>query len=505
MAPLQPSASFAQQLGEASGQRGARRGGWRRLSALASLVLVSAAGCGAGASSGPPPTAKPIATPSSGSSSAAEPGFVSGLVTDGNAVLGMPTASRPGYLATIQPAPFGTSISRLVGDPGGKFTILAGGGQGTWGTSARQHYSLDEPWNVAGTLIAIDNSGGSPKRVYLDGSTYAVRYGACPGTAGGDDRWNPIPAHGNERIEVLADNRTLEWVDVTTCAVTRSWTLPMPVIGIGHFKGNPSEDGRFLALGDETSMFVVDMLAWPAVRIGPIVNLRQGCNWSCVVRNITVSSSGRYVMVGYEGDARRVFDLDPSTLGVRPRPMPPSADWAGCQGTGARGFVHGTGHADVAIDPFDSGEDVIVGQDNVCSKRGGGGVLGSVLMVRMRDGAVTSLTGPTNEASAWFVSCRNTSRRGWCYATYRQESRAARFNGEVVAVKLDGSLSVERFGQTRTINGNSPYDDQPHSVPSRDGRRIIFASDWELACGTGCGGRTLAQAYLLDASDGSRG
>src|SRR5205823_958032 len=101
--------------------------------------------------------------------------------------------------------------------------------------------------------------------------------------------WNPLPAFGNQRVEVLTGGRTLEWIDVTTCSVTRSWQLPMAVIGIGHFKGNPSSDGRYLALGDETSMFVVDMLAWPAVRIGPVVNLRDGCGWGCVVRNLTVS------------------------------------------------------------------------------------------------------------------------------------------------------------------------------------------------------------------------
>src|SRR5437588_5369235 len=191
-------------------------------------------------------------------------------------------------------------------------------------------------------------------------------------------------------------------------------------------------------------------------------------------------------MVGYEGDARRVFDLDPATLGLRAHAMPSSAAWPGCQGGAAEGFVHGAGHADLGIDPFDGGAEVIVGQNNVCSAGGAAGALGTVLKVRMSDGKVTSLSDRARSASAWFVSCRDTARPGWCYVTYRWQSQPARFNGEIVAVKLDGSQSVERFGQTRTINGDAPYDDQPHAVPSRDGTRIIFASDWEQACGGAC-------------------
>jgi len=39
--------------------------------------------------------------------------------------------------------------------------VVGGGVPGTWGSDARHHYSKDQPWNSDGTLIALQNGGGT--------------------------------------------------------------------------------------------------------------------------------------------------------------------------------------------------------------------------------------------------------------------------------------------------------------------------------------------------------
>jgi hypothetical protein len=76
-----------------------------------------------------------------------------------------------------------------------------------------------------------------------------------------------------------------------------------------------------------------------------------------------------------------------------------------------------------------------------------------------------------------------------------------RYNGEILAVKLDGSGQVERFGHYHSTA--KPYRAEAHPVPSPDGRRVLFASDWADDCGSGCGSKGVINAYVYDARDTS--
>jgi hypothetical protein len=66
------------------------------------------------------------------------------------------------------------------------------------------------------------------------------------------------------------------------------------------------------------------------------------------------------------------------------------------------------------------------------------------------------------------ISCQNYNRPGWCYLSTTIEGTR-----EVYALKLDGSGIVNRFAQTRyqysSLGGVSP-----------DGKRVVFASDWNV-------------------------
>jgi hypothetical protein len=249
-------------------------------------------------------------------------------------------------------------------------------------------------------------------------------------------------------------------------------------------------------------MFLVDMdpqpplAAYPSQRIGPAVDVTDcGLASGCGIDWVSISPSGRYGVVAYTGDHIRVYDVNATTLALTPRSMP--STYANCSGTAAQGFIYDLGHADLALDPFDNQEDVLVGQEH-CGNAGStvaGMVIGGVVLARLRDGAITSLTDPANEAYPSHVSTRNVDRPGWAYVTY-QAAPGKRFSDEIVAVKLDGSKAVERYAQVHT-DPSGCYLCEAHAVPSRDGRRVLWASNWVANSG-GTGRATVVQAYIVD-------
>ena len=98
----------------------------------------------------------------------------------------------------------------------------------------------------------------------------------------------------------------------------------------------------------------------------------------------------------------------------------------------------------------------------------------TAMMVRLRDGRITALTDPSNEAYAHHISTRNLNRPGWAYVDYFQED-GKRFSDEVIAVKLDGSKAVQRFAHKHSVFEGC-YRCESHVAPSLDGRRMLFAS-----------------------------
>jgi len=423
-------------------------------------------------------------------------------VTDPTAVLTEPETPKPAYLVPVSPAPLGVPILRIANDPGLPTLPVTG----TWGTDARHVYSKQQPWNADETLITIENrgTGASPSPLILDGSTYQPKSPPCGNYPSWDYRWHPSRAHAHEQVNVTSDGLELMWFDVASCTKTRSWTLPIPAdYGIGSGEGNPSNDGRFVLIAGSTQIYVVDMdpqppfAPYPNRPIGPPLDVSQCGLANCTIDWAGMSASGKYAVVSYSGDNIRVFDVDPSTLVLAPHVMPTGS--YRCAGTAGAGYIYSLGHADVAINPFDNEEDVIVGQDE-CHLSGqtvNGVRIGHVLMVRLRDDNIVALTDPTNEAYAHHISTRNLNRPGWAYVDFFQED-GKRFSDEVIAVKLDGSKAVQRFAHKHSVFSGC-YRCESHPAPSMDGRRVLFASNWAEHCGASCGSTTDIKDYLIDA------
>ncbi len=419
-------------------------------------------------------------------------------LSDPEVVLAPPPLARPALLQpTVDPV-FGTILTRITGDTGAP--IVSGFVNGVWGADARHVYSKQQPWNADGTLMLVQNrSGGSPSRVFLDGSTYLPALGPCSNDPLYDYRWHPSRDFANTMINVDQAGRELSWYDVRTCTKTRTWTLPIPVdYGIGSGEGNSSQDGRFVALGDGSRMFVVDMdpkppyAPYPNRRIGPIYSIlpcslaTTNPSGDCAIGNVSISPSGKYVDLKFSGgsdvtqDMHRIFAVDPVTLALRPQVMAGAS--LRCDTFQARpnGWIFPLKHADMALDPFDGGEDVIIGGRS-CP----GSSIGRVVKVRLRDGLVTALTNPSGEPSVQHVSTRNLDRPGWAYVGY-YKGDGKKFSDEIVAVRMDGSGAVERLSHKRSVSSGC-YRCESHPVPSRDGRRVLFASNWSADCTGQCG------------------
>lgn len=443
------------------------------------------------------------------------PGFMP-MVTDSFAVFGMPALPEPAYLSPLRDPVFGTWVLRIGGDGGAPLAPLAE----RWADVARHVYSKQQPWNSTSSLLSLRNTGSGTSPVILNGASYLPVRGPCALYDRWDYRWHPGDSHPSEQINVNRAGAELMWFDVVNCIKTRSWTLPIVAdYGIGSGEGNVSADGRYVAIANQQQMIVVDMEpappaapAWPYVRVGPVYTFppcsldvsRPGLGG---IDNVSISPSGRYIDVKYSGlasagaavcdtlcDLHRIFEVD-SGLVIRPHLMGANAQRCGSFAARTDGWIFPLKHADLASDPFDGGEDVIVG-GRACP----GSNLGHVVKVRLRDGQVTSLTDPRNEAVYSHGSARNLRRPGWFYVTYSRDPvyAGARFWGETVAVKLDGSGSVLRFAHYHS--SQSTYDAEAQAVPSPDGRRLLFASDWRDHCTT-CGKLNAAKAYVVDARD----
>jgi len=375
----------------------------------------------------------------------------------------------------------------------------------------------------------------------------------------GDHRWHPIHATELMNIPDQPYNgQNLAWLfDLSKNKLDATFPLPLGPLWFGNSKGNISSSGRYVAMLDTTltKLWVLDAVKNVS---GPIFDLTaEGLGGT--VSWAAVASSGKYYVLHYNPfgtgtgstDAIRIFTVNlnagPKYLTLSRQGYSPSIAFS-CAGNPANGFVYSLGHADVGYNPFDNNVDVILGQ-NECSNSGTTSPLvhsvnadgiGNVIMVRLKDGRATSLSDPGNgssvayEAWAYHTSMRATRMPGWAFISYGNDTPGNRFYGEVVAVKLDGSGSVARLGhlhsvfldvdsngqyteahvcqsKNQTLNYVNPpkgyptscsvtdtdfeYRSEPHCAPSRDGKRVVCASNY-LSNATG--GSCNIQDYVFD-------
>ena len=460
-----------------------------------------------------------LAVATRGAAAETYPGFLP-MITDSVAAFPIPVVSQPEYGHGILEPTFGTVLTRITGDAGDPV-----GGLGTsWGAFARHTYSKVQPWISNATLISIDNHGTGYSPILLDGQTYQPVFGPCANYDHWDSRWHPKFVHSREQINVNEAGTELAWFDVVNCVKTRSWTLPIVSdYGIGSGEGNVSNSGRFVAIANQQQMVVVDMDPPPNVappypyrRVGPVYTF-PACSLDVAQPNVgrisyvSISPSGKYIDVKYGRvggadtsecislcDPHRIFEVDTSLV-IRPHNMADASLRCGPFVARPNGWIFPLKHADMTFDVDDDNEDIVIGGRS-CP----GSTIGHVVKVRLRDGQVTALTNPVNEPSYSHGSARNLLRPGWFYVTYSRDPKfqGSRFWGEVVALRTDGSGQVQRFGHYHSTA--SFYEAEAQGVPSPDGRRVMFGSDWADHASWPGAPAPGARAFVFDAREDAR-
>ncbi len=357
-----------------------------------------------------------------------------------------PSVPEPGYLESYIDPAFKTTVTRITGDPGSDIPNV----NGKWATIARHHYSKDAAWNCDKTILFLERHPGSPSALFLDGTTYQPRFGRKePGT---ETRWHPK----EPGIMVYVKDNVLGYWDVGKDTTKTVAAFPgYAEFHIGPWEGNLSQDGSRIVIegrkGKDHIGFAYDLKAGHKYA-DLILNDVAAVDW------IAISASGNYIVLngqikGQTSDQTQVYDLVGNKIGSL---------WDG----------HGRpSHYDLTID--ENGDDVAVGGSR------SGPDDGRVIKRRLNDGKVTVLTAG---GYASHTSTRNVNRPGWAYVTYQHRGPSwPPYWDEVVAVKLDGSLTIERIAHLHTKR--TDYLTESHAVPSPDGNRVLWASDWEAASG----------------------
>ena len=356
--------------------------------------------------------------------------------------------AKPAYLQSVLDPDFGTTITRISGDPGTSIPIVGG----TWETIVRADYPKDAVWNADQSLLLLKHAN-NPRGSYLflDGSSYQVLFGRR-GSGTVDDRWHPTMP--DIMVAVHSDGSVSHWNVRTNALIAKFRASGYSAASFGDYEGNPSRDGRYVAVQATRNsdghlvVFAVDVDA--GTRFADIdltaANV-SALDWA------SISAAGNYVVVFGDIDGRSQRTKVFSRAGVE------VGYWTNYQ----------FGHYDLGVDV--SGNEVAFGAV------GGSPNARQFITRRLDNAAVALLSVPTT--FDWHSSMRGVARPSWGYAVTNDEDDSP-YDGEIFAVKLDGSglngSGIERFAHHRSrVTG---YEALPMPVPSPDGRRVLFNSNW---------------------------
>jgi len=361
------------------------------------------------------------------------------VVMDSDVILAEINLTKPSYLESYIDPAFETKITRITGN------YSTNQGDVIWGDVARHHYSKDQAWNADMSLLLIRNKSSlASDYLLLDASSYAFKFALD--FSANERRWSPVDASllfytkGNKFYKYNVHSKEHTLIRKFSEYKDKKYALSL------RREGNLAWDGTKIAFSSKTkkgyevySYDIRNDVKSSVLNVG-----KSKPKW------ISISASGKYVVV-FWGDKKSLIynSSDMSYVGRLP---------------------YNLSHYDLAVDI--DGSDVAVGVE----KPGAGG---RVIKQKLSDGAMTVLI---EKGYAAHTSTRNINRPGWAYVSYHTEEfedrkkRYAPFYSEVIAVKMDGSGEVERYGHFR--NDKVDYKTEPHASPSPDGTKIIFASNW---------------------------
>jgi hypothetical protein len=355
----------------------------------------------------------------------------------------MPSIPRPEYLTPVKDPTFGTTITRVSDQVAFGSTL----------PELRHIYAKNQPWNADESYIILNYSYPA---ALLDGRTYQfIRWVRQPYQSVWSNV-NPSYMYGT-----YANTNQFVRLDIANGnAYTVLHTFSeYDKIFFGQGEGNLSINDRYAALfGLKDGR--VDILVYDLLNDTVVSRKTQPSGTTLdvgktAIGDMVMSQSGDYVIGTYSeegsGDYQGVKLFDRSLNFLRQLSL-------------SGGF-----HTDNCFDS--SGSEVIVRQDYNSS---------AIVSVQFSTGKETTILPASNLNYSIHISCQNIRRPGWAYISEFAGNpvvKKANYN-EVFGVKLDVSGTVQRFAhQHHSLN--EAYERQPMGVPNHDGRKVLFASDWD--------------------------
>lgn len=332
----------------------------------------------------------------------------------------------------------------------------------TWGTEIRRltninNRAIDYPrhqvWNKDGTRIFLQglNAAGTVLDFrFLDGVTYADLGNHASGSdypmwsnTDADKMYGPNGPNLFRRFSVATDS----WTTIRTFTGYDS-------LGNGN-EGNISDDDHCTAVSARN----VSTGRWEIIRYDPVADtfVTRDVGTS-QPNNCSVSRSGQFVIVAHGVNDPSSGTADTGTWLYRASDLAPRYQLSTVRP-----------HMDPGRDI--SGNDILV---HVAAS--GTGVVSTRLLDQTTRPADIFLLG--GMAGSCHVSCTNYDRPGWAYLSRNQSSPGIAGNEQLVAVKTDGSGTVQIFG-FHHANAQANYNASPHASASRDGSKVIFRSRWD--------------------------
>ena len=381
--------------------------------------------------------------------------LLSGCHTIGELVKSQPaqveavsSIARPEYLQPVTDPIFGTTVTR-VSDRAALSSNLP---------ELRHLYAKNQPWNADESYLLLNYKYPA---ALLDGRTYKfIRWVRQPS----ESVWSNL----NPSLMYGTIAKTNQFVKLNITRGSNYTVLHQfseyDTIHFGEWEGNLSNNDRYAALvgvkAGKLDFLVYDLLQNRVIsrKTQPSGTTISNGNES-TVNNITMSQSGKYLIVQYnqegQGVQRGIHLLDRSLKSVRQLSR------------------RGGSHFDTCINA--KGSEAIVVTDDTSP---------ALVSVQYSTGKKTTLLPVSKSNYNIHISCRNLNRPGWAYISEfagdidpEQPDLVKTTPDKTFALKLDGSGTIEQFAPPNH-SLNKAYERQPHSVPNRDGKKVLFASDW---------------------------
>ena len=350
--------------------------------------------------------------------------------------------ARPGYLQEITDATWGTKVRRI-----------------TDVHMRRNAYPKQMSWNKDGS------------RIFLG---YGFRFL--------DAAYNDLGQHATGVEYPVWSNVNADWMYGCSdgqnvlrrfSVASNIWTTRHVFAGYGHislgdYEGNISADDTRIALTYNT--LANQTGTWGVVIYDPVADavissLAIGTGSASHPNNCNISRSGAYVMVQHGASGSG------ANQGTR---LYNAADMSHI-----RLITADRAHGDMARDA--SGADIYVHMsDGLCRSH------------KCSDGTNLTLLDSPNSLIG-HVSGQAIDRLGWVYVSSTVVSTNPGFD-QIVAVKTDGSKTVEVFGSAHTAHAGATYESSPFAVPNRDGTKVMWGGDWN--------GNPATQIYCFVAAQG---